>query len=149
MIGNLLLNSGKSLIAAKPSPKRDHLFGKAKKVRSVRTIRMAVVSRRDLSFSTLSQRKPFPTKTTHTHRHTHTHTGADGISHMPGPRGKLGPPGKKYVSPNVGCGVGRSHNSAFNGGALAQSRVVAFAVRSAHVADRCDRARTNKARACV
>ena len=31
-----------------------------------------------------------------THTHTHTHTGADGISHMPGPRGKLGPPGKKY-----------------------------------------------------
>ena len=45
-----------------------------------------------------SARTPqFPENThTHTHRHTHTHTGADGISHMPGPRGKLGPPGKKY-----------------------------------------------------
>ena len=35
-----------------------------KKNRSARTIRMAVVSRRDLSYSTLSRRKPFPKKHT-------------------------------------------------------------------------------------
>ena len=42
-----------------------HFFFRVhKKNRSVRTIRMAVVSRRDLSYSTLSRRKPFPKKHT-------------------------------------------------------------------------------------
>ena len=47
------------LYADKPSPKNDPFFGTFKKNRSVRTIKMAVVSRRDLSFSILSRRKPF------------------------------------------------------------------------------------------
>ena len=34
-----------SLYADKPSPKNDPFFGASKKMRSVRTIRMAVVSR--------------------------------------------------------------------------------------------------------
>ena len=42
------------LFADKPSPKNDPFFGTSKKNRSVRTIRMAVVSHRDLLFSTLS-----------------------------------------------------------------------------------------------
>ena len=53
-----------SLYADNPSPKNVPFFGTSKKMRSVRTIRMAVVSRRDLSFSTLSRRKPFPKKRT-------------------------------------------------------------------------------------
>ena len=53
-----------SLYADKPSPKNDPFFGTFKKNRSVRTIKMAVVSRRDLSFSTLSRRKPFTKKRT-------------------------------------------------------------------------------------
>ena len=53
-----------SLYPDKPSPKNDPFFGTSKKNRSVRTIKMAVVSRRDLSFSTLSRRKPFPQKRT-------------------------------------------------------------------------------------
>ena len=52
-----------SLYADKPSPKNDPFFGTLKKNRSVRTIKVAVVSRRDLSFSTLSQRKPFTKNT--------------------------------------------------------------------------------------
>ena len=53
-----------SLYPDKPSPKNDPFFGTLKKNRNVRTIRMAVVSRRDLSYSTLSRRKPFPKKHT-------------------------------------------------------------------------------------
>ena len=53
-----------SLYADKPSPKNDPFFGTLKKNRNVRTIRMAVVSRRDLSYSTLSRRNPFPEKHT-------------------------------------------------------------------------------------
>ena len=48
------------LYAAKPSPKSDTYFGKSKKMRSDRTIRMAVVSRRDLPYSTLLRRNRFP-----------------------------------------------------------------------------------------
>ena len=39
-----------SLYPDKPSPKSDPFFGTSKKMRSLRTIKMAVVSRRDLSF---------------------------------------------------------------------------------------------------
>ena len=53
-----------SLYADKPSQKHDPFFGTSKKMRSIRTIRMAVVSHRDLSFSTLLRRKPFPPKRT-------------------------------------------------------------------------------------
>ena len=53
-----------SLYADKPSPKTTPFFGTSKKMRSVRTIRMAVVSRRDLSFSTPSRRRPFTKKLT-------------------------------------------------------------------------------------
>ena len=53
-----------SLYPDKPSPKSDPFFGTLKKNRSVRTIKMAVVSRRDLSFSILSRRKPFTKKHT-------------------------------------------------------------------------------------
>ena len=51
-----------SLYAAKLSPKNGPFFGTLKKNCSVRTIKMAVVSHRDLSFSTLSRRKPFTKK---------------------------------------------------------------------------------------
>ena len=53
-----------SLYLDKPSPKNGSFFGTLKKNRSVRTIKMAVVSHRDLSFSILSRRKPFTKKRT-------------------------------------------------------------------------------------
>ena len=53
-----------SLYPDKPSPKNDPFFGTLKKNRSVRTIKMAVVSRRDLSFLILLRRKPFTKKHT-------------------------------------------------------------------------------------